>query len=63
MKKLLRKTDSPLLAPIPFRGSKNEPKNVIIVGEKIAEIKGLKKEIVAAETTKNAKKIFNTDFL
>ena len=62
IERIVTETDSPLLAPIPFRGSRNEPKNVIIVVEKIAEIKGLKKEIVAEETTKNAKKIFNIDF-
>lgn len=37
--RLLLETDSPFLSPDPFRGQRNEPKNIKIIAEKIAEIK------------------------
>lgn len=58
LEKILLETDSPYLAPVPFRGKVNEPKNVVIVAEKIAEIKNISIENVAAVTTKNAKRVF-----
>jgi len=39
--RILVETDSPFLTPIPLRGIRNEPKNVIIVGEYIASLKGV----------------------
>lgn len=57
--KLLIETDSPYLAPVPFRGKKNEPKYVKYVAEKIAEIKQVSVETVAHATSQN----FNTLFL
>ena len=39
LKYLLLETDSPYLTPEPFRGQKNEPKNIEYVAQKIAEIK------------------------
>lgn len=51
---LLLETDSPWLSPEPFRGKKNEPKNVILVAQKIAEIKNISLEIVLKTTTQNA---------
>ena len=51
---LLLETDSPWLSPEPFRGQKNEPKNVILVAQKIAEIKNISLEIVLKITTQNA---------
>ena len=47
-------TDSPYLTPEPYRGKKNEPANVKIVAEKIAELKGISIETVAQITTENA---------
>jgi len=60
---LVVETDAPYLAPIPYRGSRNEPAHVIIVGENIAKIKNLEKEEVEKITTENARKIFNLSFL
>lgn len=54
-------TDSPYLSPEPFRGQKNEPKNVYLVAQKIAEIKNLKLEKVLETTTKNAIDEFDLD--
>ncbi len=56
--KILIETDSPYLTPEPFRGKRNEPKNVKIVGEEIAVIKGISVEKTEEVTTKNAEKLF-----
>ena len=58
MNRILIETDSPYLAPVPNRGKTNEPSNVLFVAEKIAEIKNLSIEEVAATTTENFKKLF-----
>ncbi|MDP2600021.1 MAG: TatD family hydrolase [Deltaproteobacteria bacterium] len=55
---LLIETDAPFLAPVPNRGKRNEPAFVALVGEKIAEIRNLPKEEIAAKTSENAKKLF-----
>jgi TatD DNase family protein len=55
---ILVETDSPFLSPVPFRGKPNEPARVKHVVEKIAELKGLFYEEVAAVTSANAKKVF-----
>ena len=52
-------TDSPYLAPEPLRGTKNEPKNVILVAEKIAEIKNIPLETVISSTTETAIRQFD----
>lgn len=51
---IVLETDSPYLAPEPFRGSKNEPKNVFLVAQAIAELKKISVEEVLNITTKNA---------
>ena len=56
--KMLIETDSPYLAPVPNRGKVNEPANVTYVAEKIAEIKNISIDEVAAETTKNFSMLF-----
>lgn len=55
---LLLETDSPYLAPVPYRGKRNESAYVSAVLKKLAEIKGLPEELVAARTTANAEKMF-----
>ena len=59
MQYFVLETDSPYLTPEPFRGHKNEPKNVYYVALKIAEIKGVDVKEVLALTTNNAKKLFD----
>ena len=56
---IMLETDSPYLTPIPFRGKRNEPKNVKIIAEKIAEIKDLPIKEIINQTTKNAFKLFH----
>ena len=61
LKYLLLETDSPFLTPEPYRGTKNEPYNIIYVAKKIAEIKDISLEEVLDITTKNAKEQFDLD--
>ncbi len=56
---ILLETDSPYLTPEPYRGEKNEPKNVLLVAEKIAELKNMSKDEVLEITTKNATNRYN----
>jgi len=58
MEHLLLETDSPFLAPVPYRGKRNESSYITLIAEKLASIKGITPEDVAAETTKNASKLF-----
>lgn len=55
---LVLETDSPYLAPIPYRGKRNESSYLLFVAEKLAEIKNVSIEKVAAVTTENSTKIF-----
>lgn len=57
----LLETDSPYLTPEPYRGSKNEPYNIIYVAKKISEIKGISLEDVLSITTSNAISQFDLD--
>ena len=59
LKYFLLETDSPYLTPEPFRGQKNEPKNIEYVAKKIAEIKEIPYEKVLEETTQNAIRQFD----
>jgi TatD DNase family protein len=53
-------TDAPYLAPVPFRGKRNECSYIKYVAQKLAEIKKISVEKVAEATTINAEKIFGT---
>lgn len=57
--RLLIETDCPYLTPVPYRGRRNEPARVRLVAEKLAEIKGLPLEKLAAITTANARRCFH----
>ena len=61
LKNILLETDSPFLTPEPFRGTKNEPYNVIYVAKRIAEIKNISLEEVLEITTRNAKEQFDLE--
>ena len=58
IERIVTETDSPFLSPIPFRGSRNEPSHVILVGEFLAEIKGVSFKEINQQTTQNAKTLF-----
>ena len=59
LKNLILETDSPYLAPVPFRGKRNESKYLTKIAEKIAEIKNMTIKDIAEITTTNAKKLFH----
>lgn len=56
--KMLIETDSPYLSPEPFRGKRNDSRNVKYIAQKIAEVKQIPLEEVAKATYNNAEKIF-----
>ncbi len=55
---LVLETDAPYLTPVPFRGKRNESAYLSYVAEKLAAIKNIHPDEVAAITTANAQKIF-----
>lgn len=55
---LLIETDSPYLAPEPYRGKRNESAYVKMTAEKIAKIRGKSFDYIAENTTSNAKRLF-----
>lgn len=57
--RILLETDAPYLAPVPYRGQRNEPLYVIEVAKKVAELKKISLEEVAEQTTKNTQNLFN----
>ena len=57
--KILIETDSPYLSPEPFRGKRNDSRNVRYIAQKIADVKQMKLEDIAKITYQNAEKIFN----
>jgi len=59
MERLLVETDSPYLAPIPYRGKPNEPKYVREVAQYLAELKGMSFDDFANATTDNFFNLFN----
>ncbi len=59
--RILVETDCPFLAPMPYRGRRNEPAYVKITASKLAEVKGLSFDEVARITSKNAKTVFRLD--
>lgn len=56
--RLLVETDAPYLAPVPYRGKRNEPGYTRYTVEKIAELRNLPVEEVALQTWKNAHRLF-----
>jgi TatD DNase family protein len=58
LENMVLETDAPYLPPVPFRGKRNESSYLKYVVEKLAEIKGVSREVVAEITTANAQKIF-----
>ncbi|MDA9374602.1 TatD family hydrolase [Flavobacteriaceae bacterium] len=58
LKHIVLETDSPYLAPVPFRGKRNESSYITYVIDKLSEIYGLPIQEIASVTTKNAEKVF-----
>lgn len=56
--RLLIETDSPYLAPVPYRGKVNNPSLVVHVAERIAELRGVPAAVIAQHTTQNFYTLF-----
>ena len=61
MSHLVLETDAPYLSPVPYRGKTNEPAFMIEVAKKLADIKNIPLQEVAAITTNNAKAVFGME--
>lgn len=57
--RLLVETDSPYLAPVPYRGKRNEPSYVPHTARVLAEVRGLSPEALAERTTANFRRLFS----
>lgn len=60
LERMLIETDSPFLAPVPYRGKTNEPGLVRYVAEEIARLQGIAFEHVATATSNNFFKLFKS---
>jgi TatD DNase family protein len=58
LKQVVLETDAPYLAPVPFRGKRNECSYIKYVAENLADIKGVPIEEISSITTDNAKRLF-----
>ena len=56
--RLLLETDAPYLAPVPYRGKRNEPAYVAHTAQAVAKARGVDVEVLAAETTRNFERLF-----
>jgi TatD DNase family protein len=56
---MLIETDSPYLAPVPYRGKTNNPSYVPFVARQLAELRGLTVQDVALITTRNFESLFS----
>ena len=61
LKNIVLETDSPYLAPTPFRGKRNDSSNLIYVVDKLSELYGIENHEIASVTTNNAVELFNLD--
>jgi len=59
---LILETDAPYLAPVPFRGKRNEPAYIALVAEKLAMCYGLPVEDIGAITSRNCEDLFGIQF-
>ncbi|NKB24803.1 MAG: YchF/TatD family DNA exonuclease [Kiritimatiellae bacterium] len=57
--RILIETDAPYLAPVPYRGTRNEPAHVVEVAKVLAFIRNCSSERIAAITTDNARRLFH----
>jgi len=61
MNKILSETDAPYVAPVPYRGKRNEPAHVVEVVKKLAELKGVDTKEMEERIFENAARIFRLD--
>ncbi len=58
LRHILLETDAPYLAPVPYRGKRNESSYLPLIAAKVAEAKGLSLADIETATTENAQKLF-----
>ncbi len=58
---IVLETDSPYLAPVPYRGKRNESAYLVQIAERVAEIKGITVEELARVTTGNAQRLYRAE--
>ncbi len=58
LERLLIETDAPYLAPVPYRGTRNEPAYVVEVARRIAGLRATDFDAIAEATTSNARRVF-----
>lgn len=58
LKHIVLETDSPYLAPVPFRGKRNESSYTLLIAQKLSEIYNISVEEIASITTENSKVVF-----
>jgi TatD DNase family protein len=56
--RLVLETDSPYLAPVPYRGKRNEPDYIPVVAAKVSQVLGVSMEDLKKQTTHNAHRLF-----
>jgi len=56
---LVLETDSPYLAPVPYRGKRNESAYLVHVAEKLAEVLQMDRQTVVEQTSRNARALFD----
>jgi TatD DNase family protein len=61
MDRLLIETDAPYLAPVPFRGKRNEPAFVVETAKALAAVKQVSLDAVARCTAENYQRLFHSD--
>ena len=57
--RILLETDSPYMAPVPVRGTRNDSRNVRYIAEKLAQLRGMETDALIALTAGNGKRLFN----
>ena len=58
LERIVLETDCPYMAPVPFRGKRNDPGKICHMAEKLAEIRGLSVEEVQRITTENGRRLY-----
>ena len=56
--RMLLETDSPYMAPVPVRGTRNDSRNVRYIAERLAELRGMDADALIALTAENGKRLF-----
>ena len=63
LNRMLIETDAPFLAPVPYRGKRNEPSYINHTAQEVANLRGISFEEVSHHTSKNTCQLFNLTFL